>query len=76
MKFLRQFAARIVGQSIRIFCRAITAVRADVDIFPYQRRIEADVDYTMVNESREPIREMSLRPTPCSTTRLPCKDEE
>lgn len=29
MKYLRKFAARIVGQSIRIFARAITAVRAD-----------------------------------------------
>lgn len=29
MTYLRQFAARIVGQSIRIFARAITAVRAD-----------------------------------------------
>ncbi len=40
MKFLRQFAARIVGQSIRIFARAITAVRADwqgIEPVPKQR---------------------------------------
>ena len=40
MKFLRQFAARIVGQSIRIFARAITAVRADwkgIEPVPRQR---------------------------------------
>ncbi len=40
MKFLRQFAARIVGQSIRIFARAVTAVRADwqgIEPTPKQR---------------------------------------
>ena len=40
MKFLRQFAARIVGQSIRIFARAVTAVRADwkgIEPVPRQR---------------------------------------
>jgi 1-acyl-sn-glycerol-3-phosphate acyltransferase len=39
MKYLRQFAARIVGQSIRIFARAITAVRAEWQgIEPVQRQ--------------------------------------
>ena len=40
MKYLRQFAARIVGQSIRIFARAVTAVRADwqgIEPVPKQR---------------------------------------
>lgn len=40
MKFLRQFAARIVGHSIRIFARAITAVRAEwqgIEPVPRQR---------------------------------------
>lgn len=40
MKYLRALAARIVGQAIRIFCRAITAVRADwrgIEPVPRQR---------------------------------------
>ncbi|KJZ20662.1 lysophospholipid acyltransferase family protein [Loktanella sp. S4079] len=40
MKFLRHFAARIVGHALRIFARAITAVRADwqgIEPVPRQR---------------------------------------
>ena len=40
MNYLRQIAARIVGQSIRIFARAVTAVRADwqgIEPVPRQR---------------------------------------
>ncbi|MDO6588966.1 1-acyl-sn-glycerol-3-phosphate acyltransferase [Loktanella sp. D2R18] len=40
MKFLRRLAARIVGHAIRIFARAITAVRADwqgIEPVPRQR---------------------------------------
>ena len=40
MSYLRTFAARIVGQAIRIFARAITAVRADwrgIEPVPRQR---------------------------------------
>lgn len=36
----------------------ITAVSVDVDIFPYQRRIEARGTYTLVNKHQEPIREL------------------
>ncbi|MBR2658022.1 MAG: 1-acyl-sn-glycerol-3-phosphate acyltransferase [Loktanella sp.] len=40
MKYLRQFAARLTGHAIRIFARAITAVRADwqgIEPVPRQR---------------------------------------
>ena len=40
MKFLRAFAARVVGHCIRLFARAITAVRADwqgIEPVPRQR---------------------------------------
>ena len=40
MTYLRQFAARLTGHAIRIFARAITAVRADwqgIEPVPRQR---------------------------------------
>lgn len=36
----------------------ITAVSTEVDIFPYERRIEARGTYTLVNEHEGPIREL------------------
>ncbi len=42
----------------------ITAVQADVDIFPYQRRVEIRGKYTMVNETDAPIRDLHFNLNP------------
>ena len=69
MKFLRQFAARIVGQSIRIFARAITAVRADwqgIEPVPRQRVYFANhtsnADMPMIWSVLPPAMRRTVRP--------------
>ncbi len=69
MKYLRQFAARIVGQSIRIFARAITAVRADwqgIEPVPKQRVYFANHtsngDMPMIWACLPPVMRRTVRP--------------
>lgn len=69
MKYLRQFAARIVGQSIRIFCRALTAVRADwkgIEPVPRQRVYFANhvsnADMPMIWSVLPPALRRTVRP--------------
>ena len=69
MKYLRQFAARIVGQSIRIFARAITAVRADwkgIEPVPRQRVYFANhtsnADMPMIWSVLPPALRRTVRP--------------
>ncbi|MEJ6403675.1 lysophospholipid acyltransferase family protein [Yoonia sp. 2307UL14-13] len=69
MKFLRQFAARIVGHSIRIFARAVTAVRADwkgIEPVPKQRVYFANHtsngDMPMIWSCLPPALRRSVRP--------------
>ena len=38
----------------------ITAIKADVDIFPYRRRIDVRAHYTLVNKHDKPIRELMV----------------
>lgn len=47
----------------------LVAVKTDVDIFPYERRIEASGTYRIVNETDVPIRELPLELPRASTFR-------
>ena len=38
----------------------LTAVKADVDIYPGQRRVDIRTDYTLVNRDKKPIRDLHL----------------
>lgn len=69
MKFLRKFAARLVGQSIRVFARAITAVRADwqgIEPVPKQRVYFANHtsngDMPMIWSCLPPVMRRTVRP--------------
>jgi len=69
MNYLRKFAARIVGQSIRIFCRAITAVRANwkgIEPVPRQRVFFANhtsnADMPMIWSVLPPAMRRTVRP--------------
>ena len=69
MTFLRKFAARLVGQSIRIFARAITAVRADwqgIEPYPKQRVYFANHtsngDMPMIWSCLPPVMRRTVRP--------------
>lgn len=69
MSYLRAFAARIVGQSIRILCRAITAVRADwqgIEPVPRQRVYFANhtsnADMPMIWSVLPPALRRTVRP--------------
>ena len=69
MTFLRKFAARLVGQSIRVFARAITAVRADwrgIEPIPKQRVYFANHtsngDMPMIWSCLPPVMRRTVRP--------------
>jgi 1-acyl-sn-glycerol-3-phosphate acyltransferase len=69
MTYLRQFAARITGQAIRIFARAITAVRADwqgIEPVPRQRVYFANhtsnADMPMIWSCLPPALRRDVRP--------------
>lgn len=69
MSYLRQFAARITGHAIRIFARAITAVRADwqgIEPVPRQRVYFANhtsnADMPMIWSCLPPALRRDVRP--------------
>ena len=69
MKYLRQFAARLTGHAIRIFARAITAVRADwqgIEPVPRQRVYFANhtsnADMPMIWSCLPPALRRDVRP--------------